>query len=325
MKIGLRGGHSPNCKGAIGILDEQAEVRKIYNALVPMLQKAGHTIIDCNSNSDNVNGELTEGTNKANENACDMYITIHMNASSGGIGNGTECWLYNGDNDVMNTIADRINSNFAAEGYGNRGRKYSTGLHDLCASSMPAMIIETMFCDNTHDTELYKKIGANGIAEMIASGIAGRAVPKKAENKPAQIAGTAKNNVGLYYQAHVEDYGWLDAVHDGQVAGTTGRNKRLEAIRIDTRKLKNVKLKVIAHIQDIGDVDYGYIDHNTIIGTVGKGKRLEAIHIISEGLDKKKIYIQAHYANDGWGKTVQGNAGSYGLAKAMQAIKIWIK
>ncbi len=39
MKIGLRGGHSPNCKGAIGILDEQAEVRKIYNALVPMLQK----------------------------------------------------------------------------------------------------------------------------------------------------------------------------------------------------------------------------------------------------------------------------------------------
>ncbi len=40
------------------------------------------------------------------------------------------------------------------------------------------MIIETMFCDNTHDTELYKKIGANGIAEMIASGITGKAVPK---------------------------------------------------------------------------------------------------------------------------------------------------
>ncbi|NSC84677.1 N-acetylmuramoyl-L-alanine amidase, partial [[Ruminococcus] gnavus] len=23
MKIGLRGGHSPNCKGAIGLIDEQ--------------------------------------------------------------------------------------------------------------------------------------------------------------------------------------------------------------------------------------------------------------------------------------------------------------
>ena len=38
MKIGLRGGHSPNCKGAIGLIDEQAEVRKIYNELAPMLQ-----------------------------------------------------------------------------------------------------------------------------------------------------------------------------------------------------------------------------------------------------------------------------------------------
>ncbi len=28
MKIGLRGGHSPNCKGAFGIVDEQTEVRK---------------------------------------------------------------------------------------------------------------------------------------------------------------------------------------------------------------------------------------------------------------------------------------------------------
>ena len=38
MKIGLRGGHSQNCKGAIGLIDEQAEVRKIYNELVPTLQ-----------------------------------------------------------------------------------------------------------------------------------------------------------------------------------------------------------------------------------------------------------------------------------------------
>ena len=40
MKIGLRGGHSPNCKGAIGLIDEQAEVRKIYNELVRSLNTA---------------------------------------------------------------------------------------------------------------------------------------------------------------------------------------------------------------------------------------------------------------------------------------------
>ena len=45
MKIGLRGGHSPNCKGAIGLIDEQAGVRKIYNELAPMLQAVGHTVL----------------------------------------------------------------------------------------------------------------------------------------------------------------------------------------------------------------------------------------------------------------------------------------
>ena len=39
MKIGLRGGHSPNCKGAVGMLDEQVEVRKIYKALVPKFRR----------------------------------------------------------------------------------------------------------------------------------------------------------------------------------------------------------------------------------------------------------------------------------------------
>ena len=66
MKIGLRGGHSPNCKGAMGYLDEQAEVRKIYYELASMLQAQGHTVIDCNSNASTVDGELLEGTNKAN-------------------------------------------------------------------------------------------------------------------------------------------------------------------------------------------------------------------------------------------------------------------
>ena len=49
MKIGLRGGHSPNCKGVMGILDEQAEVRKIYYERAPMLQTQGLTVINCNS------------------------------------------------------------------------------------------------------------------------------------------------------------------------------------------------------------------------------------------------------------------------------------
>ena len=60
MKIGLRGGHSPNCKGAFGILDEQVEVHNIYNAMVPLLHKLGHTVIDCNSHASDIYSELTK-------------------------------------------------------------------------------------------------------------------------------------------------------------------------------------------------------------------------------------------------------------------------
>ncbi len=176
MKIGLRGGHSPNCKGAIGYLDEQAEVRKIYYELVPMLKAQGHTVINCNSDEYNQNADLNKGTNTANANGCDIFISIHMNAS-GGAGNGTECWLYDASNGTMNTIADRICQNFAAKGFQNRGRKYNTGFHDLNATAMPAMIIETLFCDNSHDAGLYNAMGAKGIAELIAAAIAGQSAP----------------------------------------------------------------------------------------------------------------------------------------------------
>lgn len=178
MKIGLRGGHSPNCKGAFGYLDEQAEVRKIYNELVPMLQAAGHQIIDCNSNANNVSGELSEGTNKANENKCDIYMTLHMNASVNLNAGGVEVWLYDNGNSEMNTIAAQICQNLSSKGLINRGVKYTTGLHDLNASNMPAMIVEVLFCTGAKDVGVYNKLGAKGIAEQIAKAIDQKATQK---------------------------------------------------------------------------------------------------------------------------------------------------
>lgn len=183
MKIGLRGGHSPNCKGAMGILDEQIEVRKIYNELAPMLQASGHQVIDCNSNANNVGRELSEGTNKANSNACDIYMTLHMNAS-GGRGHGTECLLYDNTNGIMNDIAYRICKNFEDKGFQNRGIKYRKDLHDLNSSSMPATIVETLFCDNEHDVNLYRSLGARGVAELIFQGITGKEPSGSGNNKP---------------------------------------------------------------------------------------------------------------------------------------------
>ena len=245
MKIGLRGGHSPNCKGAVGILDEQTEVRKIYNALAPILQAAGHTVVNCNSDAYSVSGELSEGTNKANSNGCDVYITIHMNAS-GGAGNGTEVWLYDGSNGTMNSIADNICNNFAKKGFQNRGRKYNTGYHDLNASTMPAMIVETLFCDNSHDADLYNSLGASGIAELIAKGIAGQTVSGEGSyTPPAQSVGESSSgssgNAGVVftYAVKLTDGTILPFVENlSDYAGLPGRTIAGIAIKVNKGSVK---------------------------------------------------------------------------------------
>ena len=85
--------------------------------------------------------------------------------------------------------------------------------------------------------------------------------------------------------------------------GTTGQNRRLEAIRITGHALrleairinpygKTIKAKV--HIQSKGWVDYGMITKDTIIGTVGEKKRIECLCF--EGDFEYRVHIQ----NSGW-------------------------
>lgn len=216
MKIGLRGGHSPNCKGAIGLIDEQAEVRKIYNELAPMLQAVGHTVVDCNSNASNVSSELSDGTNKANSAGCDIYVTLHMNAAGAESAGGTEVWLYDASNPTMNTIASNICKNFAGKGFANRGVKCSSGYHDLNASNMPAMIVETLFCTGTDDVARYRSLGSRGIAELIAKAIDGKA-SAGSEQGNNQNTGDQEGEETMQCMFTVEGKGCVYWYHDGVV------------------------------------------------------------------------------------------------------------
>ena len=42
----------------------------------------------------------------------------------------------------------------------------------------------------------------------------------------------AKESASVKYQTHVQDIGWQTQVKDGEIAGTEGQSKRLEAIKI---------------------------------------------------------------------------------------------
>lgn len=118
------------------------------------------------------------------------------------------------------------------------------------------------------------------------------------------------------YKVHIENVGWQDWKFDGETAGTTGESKRIEALRIDYDKDVYAK----AHIQDIGWVDYGKIDINTVIGTTGEAKRLECICL------KGNFKYRAHIQDSGWSAWTDADGiatlGTVGQALRMEAIEI---
>ena len=120
----------------------------------------------------------------------------------------------------------------------------------------------------------------------------------------------------IKYQAHIQDDGWQEWKTEGQVAGTTGRSARMEAIRIDYKGDVYAK----AHIEQDGWVDYGKITKDTVIGTTGQSKRLECLCL--KGDFKYRVHIQDY----GW--TCWTNAdgistlGSVGQSLRIEAIEI---
>lgn len=126
-KIGLRYGHSINCPGAVGYVEEVEICRSVYKALVNLLPE--HTIVVCNSDARSEEEELKAGVTMANSNSCDYYITIHANAFSQESANGTEIWLYDDKDAVMNTWARCILAGMEELGFYNRGIQYLSLIH----------------------------------------------------------------------------------------------------------------------------------------------------------------------------------------------------
>jgi uncharacterized protein YjdB len=86
--------------------------------------------------------------------------------------------------------------------------------------------------------------------------------------------------LGVKYSTHVQDYGWLNYVSDGQIGGTTGQAKRMEALKIELTGANAAKYDIYyrVHSQDYGWL--GWAKNGAAAGTQGLAKRMEAIEII---------------------------------------------
>lgn len=154
MKIGLRGGHSKNCVGAVGIVNEYEQMQEFFKHISKILTSYGHTVVDCNSNGSSANSELSEGAAKANNANVDLFISLHMNAFDG-TGNGTEA-LVSSENSKALPYAKKLCENFSELGFKNRGVKFQK-LYEMNHVSAPNIIFEICFCDSQKDIETYNK------------------------------------------------------------------------------------------------------------------------------------------------------------------------
>ena len=140
--------------------------------------------------------------------------------------------------------------------------------------------------------------------------------------------GDVKDNAGTFqvkkdqmgevsYQGHLRYIGWSNWQCDGAMVGSTGQNRRIEALRIKPKG----QMTVTAHIKDAGDRVYKNIAKDTVIGTTGKALRIEALKIESEDTQYR---VRVHQKDLGWSAWAENGqwAGVKGKSKQVEAVEI---
>lgn len=133
----------------------------------------------------------------------------------------------------------------------------------------------------------------------------------------SKITGVTKPNI--QYKVHIQDIGWTNWENTGETAGTTGENKRIEAIILQGNNGLDLKYRV--HMAEIGWSEW--VENGQIAGTTGQCRKIEAIEIKSN----KDLEVQEHIQEIGWipaskGKNIK--IGTEGKSLRLEAFKIKI-
>lgn len=185
MKINVHAGHNPDGKvacGAVGLIKESTEARKVKDNVVSMLRDKGYTVYDCTVNDGkNQSDVLKKIVAKCNAHNADLDVSIHFNAGANdrkgnGKTAGTEVYLYSTKSKAK-PYAQRVAKAIAKLGFRLRDDavkdsvKISQGLYFLKHTKAPAMLVECCFVDDKDDVKLYNP---ERMAKAIVDGITGK-------------------------------------------------------------------------------------------------------------------------------------------------------
>jgi hypothetical protein len=199
MKIVISSGHAKYVRGASGYpippqLDEVDEARKVVETVADKLRIVG---VEVTTFHDDVSTSQNENLNRIvdfhnSQPPHDYDISVHFNAYDGSA-HGVEV-LYV----TQSSLAAKVSEAIADAGaFVDRGAKYRSDLFFLNQTAEKSLLLETCFCDNTSDSNLYHQ-HYDSICEAIAETISGQDVPD-AEQPPEEIppVGPEENHVDI--------------------------------------------------------------------------------------------------------------------------------
>lgn len=156
----VHAGHAPynsgGAYGAVGILNESIEDRKVKDELIRLLRNAGHTVYDCTCEKPyNQQWVLNDIVTKCNQHSAELDISIHLNSGRNdyaGDGSTGGCEVFGYDTKVQN-ISAKISAQIAKNlGIRDRGFKTNTSLFVLRQTKSPSILIECCFVDDKDDS-----------------------------------------------------------------------------------------------------------------------------------------------------------------------------
>ena len=176
MKINVHAGHNPDGKiacGAVGLIKESTQARKVVKYVKKYLKTAGHTVYDCTCNDGTGQTDvLNQIVKMCNEHNVDLDVSIHFNSGAvdkkgNGRTTGTEVLIFKNGAEPEK-VAENIAKEIAKLGFANRGVKARPDLYVLNSTKAPAMLIECCFVDDADDVKIYS---AKKMAQAIVIGI----------------------------------------------------------------------------------------------------------------------------------------------------------
>jgi uncharacterized protein YjdB len=118
------------------------------------------------------------------------------------------------------------------------------------------------------------------ISDGELAGFRGQA--KRVEGFAVRLSGPQADKYDVFYSAHIQNIGDTDVSSNGDYCGTRGKGLRIEGIKVwiapsaSSQVAAPVGLKVLAHIQGIGDRTFSDKEY---AGTKAQGRRVEGFQI----------------------------------------------